>query len=221
MRPALIARLRELIMSRVPAHVLRVAVDGPDAAGKSTLAAELAHSLAGARETILAGVDGFHRARQVRLRRGSLSPEGYYEDAFDYDAVREWLLQPLGPGGDRRYRTAVFDHRTDTAVDEPVRQAGKGTVLLFDGVFLQRPELRGCWELSIFVDVSPDETVRRALVRDAELFGDAGIVRERYRRRYLPAQQLYRADAQPAERADVVIDNEDPARPGVLKWPAG
>lgn len=215
----LITRLRDLIMSRVPAHVLRVAVDGPDAAGKSTLVAELADALAGAREPILASVDGFHRPRQMRLRRGSLSPEGYYEDAFDYDAVRAWLLRPLGPGGDRRYRTAVFDYRTDTAVDEPVRQAADGAVLLFDGVFLQRPELRGSWDLSIFLDISPAETVRRALVRDASLFGDA--VRERYRQRYLPAQQRYRAEAAPAERADVVIDNEDPARPRVLKWPAG
>jgi uridine kinase len=210
-RPALITRLRDLIMSRRPSHVLRVAVDGPDAAGKTTLAAELAQALAGARETILASVDGFHRPRQLRLR--------YYEDAFDYPAVRTSLLEPLGPEGDRCYRTAVFDYRTDSVVDEPVRQAANGAVLLFDGVFLLRPELRGFWDLSIFLDVSPEETLRRALVRDAELFGDA--VRARYRLRYLPAQRHYRAAAEPAERADVVIDNEDPARPRVLKWPAG
>jgi uridine kinase len=45
-------------------------------------------------------------------------------------------------------------------------------------------------------------------------------VRERYRRRYLPAQDLYRADAAPEASADVVIDNTDPARPHVVKWPA-
>jgi len=193
-RAAVITALAGLIS---PARVLRVAVDGPDTAGKSTLAAELARALAGVREVIVASVDGFHNPRSVRYRRGSLSAEGYYEDAFDYDAVE----------------TSVLRH-------QPERQAAEGVVLLFEGVFLLRPRLRDLWDLSIFLDVSPDEVLRRALVRDVELFGSPDTVRERYRLRYLPAQQLYRAEASPTRRADVVIDNNDPARPRVLKWPA-
>jgi uridine kinase len=42
-------------------------------------------------------------------------------------------------------------------------------------------------------------------------------VRERYLRRYLPAQRLYRAEAFPETSADVVIDNTDPARPRVVR----
>jgi hypothetical protein len=52
-------QLAGLIAARRPVHALRVAIDGPDAAGKSTLAAELAKRLAGVRDTILAGVDSF------------------------------------------------------------------------------------------------------------------------------------------------------------------
>jgi uridine kinase len=218
-RDTLVARLVGLIAARRPAHVLRVAIDGPDAAGKSTLAAELARGLAGVRDTIQASVDGFHRPRDVRRRRGSLSPEGYYEDSFDHDAVVACLLEPLGPGGSRRYRTAVFDHRTDAVLDQPVQPAADGAVLLFDGVFLLRPQLRDFWDLSIFVEVSPDEALRRALVRDLVLFGDADAVRERYRLRYLPGQELYRAAASPTGQADVVIDNDDPTRPRLLTWP--
>ena len=220
-RSELITQLTELIASQRSVPVLRVAVDGPDAAGKSTLATELAASLAGVRETILASVDGFHQPRQARHRRGSLSAEGYYEDSFDYDAVLRALLRPLSPNGSRRYRTAVFDHRVDAAMNQKFQQAPPGAVLLFDGVFLLRPRLRDHWDLSIFVDVSPDEALRRALVRDAELLGGVEVVRDRYRRRYLPGQQLYRAEAAPTLRADVVIDNEDPAWPRVLKWPGG
>jgi uridine kinase len=94
-------------------------------------------------------------------------------------------------------------------------------VLLFDGMFLLRAELRDCWDLRVFVDVRPDEALRRALVRDAELLGGAAEVRERYRRRYLPRQRIYRAAASPESTADVVIDNTDPARPRVLTWPGG
>jgi uridine kinase len=218
-RESLVARLVELISVRRPEHVLRVAVDGPDAAGKSSLAAELARGLAGIRDTILASVDGFHRPRRERYRRGSLSAEGYYEDAFDYDAVLTSVLEPLGPGGNGRYRTAVFDHEADIVLDQPPKDAADGAVLLFDGVFLLRPRLRDVWDLSIFVDVSPAEAVRRALVRDVGLFGSAEAVRERYRLRYQPAQRLYRAAASPTRRADVLIDNDDPAWPRLMRWP--
>jgi uridine kinase len=175
-------------------QVTRVAIDGPDAAGKTTLAGRLARALAGVRPVVQAGIDGFHQPREVRHRRGSLSPEGYYWDSFDYAAVRAQVLEP-------------FEH------------AEPGAVLLFEGVFLLRPELRDHWDLSVFVDVSPAESLRRALTRDLELFGDEATVRERYEKRYFPGQRLYRAAASPETAADVVIDNDDPARPRVLKWP--
>ena len=215
----LVAELAALVATLRPPYVPRVAIDGPDAAGKTMLADELARALTGIRPAIRAGVDGFHHPRAVRRRRGEESAEGYYEDAFDYEAVRSRLLDPLGPGGDRRYRTAAFDHRTDAPTAAEWRTAADDAVLLFDGVFLLRPVLRDRWDLTILVEITPDETLRRALVRDGDLFGGPANVRRRYRRRYLPAQELYRAEAAPAARADIVIDNNDPYRPRVRRWP--
>jgi uridine kinase len=114
----------------------------------------------------------------------------------------------------------VFDYRNDAAAGPPACLAPPEAVLLFDGVFLLRLQLRGCWDVGIFLAVNPDEVLRRALVRDGQLMGGPDGVRERYRGRYLPAQDLYRADAAPEASADVVIDNTDPARPHVVKWPA-
>lgn len=218
-RDCLVGMFVDLIASRRPRRVLRVAVDGPDTAGKTTLADELADNLAGIREVIRASIDGFHQPQRVRHRRGRLSPEGFYHDSFDYAAIRRLVLDPLGPDGDRRYRVAAYDYRLEAAVDTPVREASDGAVLVFDGVFLLRPELRDAWDLSIFIDVSPGEALRRAQVRDAELMGGVDAVRERYRLRYLPGQQLYRETARPSSVADVVIDNDDPAWPRLLKWP--
>lgn len=218
-RATLVDRLAELIANHSPSRFLRVALDGPDAAGKTTLAAELAGALADVRPVVIASVDGFHQPREVRYRRGSLSPEGYYEDAYDYDAFATALLQPFGPDGDGRYRTASFDFRTDSPQGQPFQQAADGSALIVDGVFLLRPRLREHWDLTVLVDVTPDEALRRALVRDVELFGSADVVRERYDGRYFPAQRLYREEASPQLNADVVIDNDDPARPRILKWP--
>jgi uridine kinase len=117
-----------------------VAVDGADAAGKTTLADEPALGLQACGRTVIrASIDGFHRPREERYRRGEDSPEGYYEDSFDYAKLRLVLLDPLGPGGDRAFRSAVFDFAADTPQREAVATASDDDVLVFDGVFLLRP----------------------------------------------------------------------------------
>lgn len=68
----------------------------------------------------------------------------------------------------------------------PVERAPRSALLLFDGVFLQRPELRDGFDLSIFVGVSFEEVLRRALERDVPLLGARDEVERRYRTRYAP-----------------------------------
>ena len=80
-------------------------------------------------------------------------------------------------------------------------------------MFLQRPELRDGFDLSIFVAVSFEEVLRRALERDVPLLGPRDEVERRYRTRYIPGQRLYVADARPDATADVVVRNDDPAAP--------
>lgn len=217
-RATLVGALVRAIARLNPGQLLRVALDGPDTAGKTTLADELAEPLRAHRPVIRAGIDGFHRPRAERVRRGSLSPEAFFHDSFDYDALRSVLLAPLGPGGSGRYRTAVFDHRRDLPVAAAPRLAPRGAVLLFDGIFLLRPELREQWDLSIFVDVEEAEVLRRAVARDADLMGGPEIVRERYLHRYIPGQRLYRTSAAPVDTADIVIDNNRPTEPHVSRW---
>lgn len=189
-------------------------MDGPDAAGKTTLADELAAVLrARGREVIRASVDGFHRPRGDRYRLGADSPEGYYRDSFDHEALRRELLDPLGPGGSREYRTGVFDFRTDSPLVTPIARAASDAVLLFDGVFLLRPELRERWDLRIFVQVEPEESLCRALLRDVELFGSREEVEHRYRTRYLPGQRIYLEEARPLAAADLIVVNDDPTAP--------
>jgi uridine kinase len=213
-REAVIERLCELIAAPRLPHPTRVAVDGPDAAGKTTLADALASELRGRdREVIRASIDGFHRARADRYRLGTEAPRGYYDDSFDYGAFREVLLDPLGAGGDLRYRRAVFDFRSDGTVSRPIEMASPDAVLVVDGVFLFRPELVASWDVRIFVSAEPEVTLRRALQRDAELFGSRSEVERRYRGRYIPAQRLYGAECRPAETADVVVLNDDPGFP--------
>jgi hypothetical protein len=54
-------------------------------------------------------------------------------------------------------------------------------VLLFDGLFLLRPELCAFWDASVYVHIGPAVAVNRARVPDPELFGWVDVVEERYR----------------------------------------
>ena len=193
-----------------PERVVRVAIDGVDGAGKTTFTDELADVIRTLhRPVIRASVDGFHNPRDFRYRRGRSSPEGYFEDSYNYAALKAYLLDPLGPGGSRRYRAAVFDHVTDMPVAVPEREASPSSILLFDGIFLHRPELCGYWDASIFLQVDFAVSVRRCATRD----GSSPDVTATANRRYVEGQRLYLSACEPAKRATVTIDNNDLSTP--------
>ena len=209
-RPALLEALADRIAAVVRPHPLRVAIDGVDGVGKTTLANELVDPLRRrGRPVIRASIDGFHNPRSARYRLGRSSPEGYYQNSFDHDAVITSLLQPLGPGGSLRYRQAVFNYRIDSAVDSPNELAPSSAILLFDGVFLHRPELRPYWDFSLFLDAPFEVTIARCAGRD----GGSPDVHAPENHRYVEGQRLYLRECEPARLATIVIRNEDLASP--------
>jgi uridine kinase len=147
--------------------VTRIAVDGIDCAGKTTLADNLGVLLQADRVSI----DDFLRPREERYARGELSGETYYRDSFDHGAFRAAVL----------------------AAREP---------LVADGVFLQRPELDDLWDLRIWLEVSFEESLRRAARRDAHLMDD---VPGRYEARYHAGQRIYLEEIDPRSHADIVV----------------
>lgn len=212
-RGELLRRLAEEVEFVNALHPVRVAVDGPPAAGKTTLADELAVVLrARGREVIRATIEGFLHPRAQRYRRGVYSGEAPYFDNHDDDALRRVLLDPLGPGGDRTFRSAVYDKHTDTALSLPVETAAADSVLLFDGVFLMRPELIDRWELRIFVSTAFERTIERARIREQAVLSAAEVER-RWRGRYIPSQQLYFARDRPIDHADIIVHNDEFRRP--------
>jgi uridine kinase len=212
-RDDVLGRLAEAVGSVAVAHPTRVAVDGPPAAGKTTLADELAAVLrARGRDVIRATIDDFLFPRARRYPRGEYSAEGCYFDTHDHDALNRVLLDPLGPGGDRRFQPAVYDHTADTVLSPPVTTAKADAVLVFDGVFLMRPELIDRWELRVFVSTALETTVDRAVIRERRVSSRADVER-RWRERYIPSQQLYFARVRPTERADIIVHNDEPGQP--------
>jgi uridine kinase len=208
LRQETMAAIADAVLSASVPHPLRVAIDGPTASGKTTFAAELAHAVRpSGREILCASIDGFHRCAAARYHRGRFSSDGYYEDARDFDAVRTLLLDPLGPNGDLLFATENFSLEHDEPIRPQMLHASADAILIVDGTFLQRPELRSAWDLVIFLNVSTEEARRRGVARDAAHLGTKQAA-ALYDRRYGPAFARYRSECQPDEQADIVVDNE-------------
>ena len=216
----LIEEIAGVIRHHAPASILRVGVDGVDGVGKTVFAGMLARVIeAQGRPVIRASVDGFHNAREVRYRRGKTSAIGFYLDSYNYAELRKVLLDPLGPGGSRVYCPVIFDHSTNSPVPMRWSVADHGAVLVFDGIFLHRPELRDAWDFSIFLDAPFEVTIPRGAGRGPG-WGSADV-HAPSNRRYIEGQRLYLRENQPQGRATIVIDYSDITNPivNVRRWP--
>lgn len=215
-RAEMIREVAHCIVALPRSAPVRVAVDGRTASGKTTFADELAIAVEQAgRPVIRAQIDGFHRPRVERYRRGRMSAEGYYRDARDLDAVVSLLLAPLAPGGDRMIRTESFDLDADQPIDADPRRADDDAVLIVDGTFLQRPELAAHWDATIYVRTSPAVCLQRGIDRDSAHLGGSEQTQRMYAERYQPAYEMYEQEASPEQGADLIIDNDDPTQPTV------
>lgn len=213
---ALLSALADTVANTTSLWPIRVAIDGRTASGKTTLANELAASLrARSQEVIRTSIDGFHRPKAERYARGRYSAEGYYYDARDLAAINALLLAPLGPGGDLWYRTASFDLQNDCPVEQNPQLASARAILIVDGTFLQRPELRDGWDLTIFVETSECVAEQRGIHRDVDHLRGMEAAQRLYADRYRPAFDLYERLCEPASSADFIFSNDDFDHPAI------
>ncbi|MFK8137784.1 MAG: hypothetical protein AB8E15_05415 [Bdellovibrionales bacterium] len=207
-------------------QIVKVAIDGVDGAGKTFFAKELKESLNEVannveklgikdspprREIIHSSVDGFHNPRDVRYKKGKGSPEGFFEDSYNYPKFKELLLEPLNNGGNRLYADKYFDHKIDEVVSTEKREASENSILLVDGIFLHRAELKDYWDYSIFLDVEFENSVARCASRD----NSCPDPDDDSNRRYVEGQKLYFNLDSPKERATLIFDNNNLQKPKV------
>jgi len=194
-----------------------VAIDGPDASGKTTFADQLAMAVSESRPVVRIQADSFLNPRAVRYRRGRFSAEGYLHDTYDFAALRSNVLAPLSVG-DRRIVRAVFDRASDSPVREVRERVTDDAVVIVDGSFLLSRQLRDYWQLSVLLNVTEAERLSRALARDQDRLGGPEGVRQRYRERYFPGFRLYLERERPHEHASVIIENTMFEELTVLRW---
>ncbi len=206
----LLRGLRDEVRQHYRAGRVIVAVDGVDGAGKTVFADRLAEVFAEEGTAVFrASIDGFHRPRAERYARGRTSPEGYYRDSFDYATFRRVLIDPFRTGGGAGFQLAVHDVARDAAVESEWVTAPRDAVLIVDGVFLHRPELRDLWDWSVWLEVPFPVSYARMAVRDGSDPDPDAPTNARYRQ----GQELYLREADPRRVASALVDNSDLAAP--------
>jgi uridine kinase len=210
-RQQLLGAVADRIVSLPATGVVLVGIDGVDGAGKSIFGDELAQVLhPRGRLIIRASVDSFHNTRAIRYRRGRQSPEGFFLDSFNYPGLKQALLDPLRAAGP--YRTKIHDLVSDQMLTEPPQLAAQDSILVFDGIFLHRPELCRYWDFSIFLSVDFKVSVARCAERDKT----SPEVEATANRRYVEAQRHYLRECEPSRHATITIDNNDLAAPRIV-----
>lgn len=170
----LVDRLAAVVEQQRVSRIL-VAIDGPDAAGKTTLADRLAEAVH--LPTVRVSVDSYLRPPDERYRQGELSPQGYYDDSVDEADLLVGCLGPFRAGESLVLRGA---EQRDVDVEGRRAAVASQAVLVVDGVFLLRERLRHLWDVTIYPRVSPQECLRRARHRDADILGSEVEVDRRY-----------------------------------------
>lgn len=214
-RQLVLVDLLSMMVAVHPGERAVIAVDGPDGVGKTRLVGELlalAPHVAG-RTVHAVSVDGFHHPRSVRYARGRTG-ETFYAHSYDYEALRSKVLRPFRAG--REIVPAVHDVDTDQPVHPDPVELPEDALLLVEGIFLRRPELREEWDATCLVTAPLDVTVPRGKARSPER-REAGDEDPDHpaNARYVEGQRRYRLQARTCAPT-WIVDNTDLSRPELI-----
>ncbi|KJL29906.1 Thymidylate kinase [Microbacterium oxydans] len=190
-----------------------VGIDGVDGAGKTILAERLVEQLRKTRAAVRVSIDGFHHTRDRRYQRGRSSPEGFWLDSYDYVAFHRELTEPFRAGSGT-YLAATHDVDTDAVLRAPRHDVPRQAVLVVDGIFLHRPELRDIWDLTVYLDVPFHESARRMSRRD----GSPPDPDSPENARYVGGQRIYLDECRPRDSATILVDYADVTSPVIMRW---
>jgi uridine kinase len=170
------------------AHPVLIGIDGLGGAGKASLAAAISEARP---DMQVVHGDDFYGPEERDWR--SWTPRQGYERYFDRQRLAAELVRPLRRGEPGRFQRYDW---VRNALADWVDIAPRGLVLA-EGVYLLRPELRRLWDLTVFVDVPGRIRAARLHARGEN---DRGWIE-----RWMAAENHYEQAHNPAGVADLVV----------------
>ncbi len=169
-----------------------VGIDGRSGSGKSTLARELAVHIP-LPVAIVEGDDFYSDIADGE--RAGLSPADGYEQYFDWRRMKSQVLEPLRDGNNA-LRYQQYDWQR-AAMGNWV-QTKQPAVVIVEGVYTLRPQLRDLLDVSVYVRAS-DELRSQRQVRRGENSNE-------WIGRWAAAEEYYESQLEPWRDVDFTVD---------------
>lgn len=166
---------------------LLIALDGRCASGKTTLASRLKEAI----NCNVIHMDHFFLRPEQRTESRFSHPGGN----VDYERFLQEVAGPLRQGRAFSYR--VFDCKT-MGFSEDIRVEPK-PVTIVEGAYCCHPSLWDFYDLHLFLNIDPQEQLRRIACRNGEQALAA------FRERWIPFEEQYFNACQIRERCDYVF----------------
>ena len=183
MNEKLIQAIKALLVENRP---VIVAIDGPCAAGKTTLAGKLQEKY----DCNLFHMDDFFLRPEQRTEARFQEPGGN----VDYERFREEVLEPLKRGEAFSYRP--FDCKTFTLA-QPVAVSPK-KLNIIEGSYSHHPYFENPYDLKVYLSVDPELQRQRILMRPA-------FLHQRFFEQWIPMENGYFEAFSVREQADLII----------------
>lgn len=108
-----------------------------------------------------------------------------------------------------------FHHPSDEYVNNIAYAIDNDTVVILEGVLLFREPLLHYFDMKIFIDITFEEVLKRAQIRDVPKYGIEFL--KKYIDKYIPIQKKYLEECKPKEICDILVDNNDFDRPLIIR----
>jgi len=175
-----------------------IGIDGLSRSGKTTIGNLLhAYYVKTGVPVILIHMDDFIVERKRRYETGIESWREYYELQWDVEWVAEGLLAPLKTASE--LSVEVYDETSDQHRGESIDLL-ENSLIIIEGVFLQRKEWRAYFDLLCYVDSPRDKRFSREKAETQKQL-------EKFEQRYWKAEDYYLKEIQPKAGADHLISN--------------
>ena len=164
-----------------------ISIDGRCGSGKTTLARTLQEEM----DCDVIHMDDFF------LRKEQRTPERYATpgENVDHERFLEEVLIPLHEG-----KTVSFHPYDPTVMDlsKTVRTAGEKPIIVIEGSYSQRDDLRAYYDLTVFLTIEKEAQLERIEKRDPEKL-------TAFIEKWIPLEEMYFEKYDVENRADLVL----------------
>lgn len=182
---------------------LIVAIDGLSGAGKTTLVKKIEQELNINNKVVILHIDDHIVKKNKRYQTGYEEWYEYYYLQWDIKLLTTKLFEVL-KNSKNDINLPFYNKSADTITTKQI-SVTSDSIILIEGIFLQRKEWRKFYDFIIFLDCPREVRYERILNRDSYI-GDEQAILLKYKRRYWLGEEHYLNKENPIRNADIIYN---------------